>query len=121
MELMPCIIVDIQGIIMAWYLPGILIDSRQVGLFPLSDCRRKSDTSQNAMLAVQEKLLLLLKVSESGSSWHDDQENFYFRGEGPQGSVNLSPTWFQQGHDVSTSLQRIHSWQLIFESGNVPT
>ena len=26
----PCIIVDMQGIILAWYLPGILKDSRQV-------------------------------------------------------------------------------------------
>ena len=29
----PCIICDVQGIIMAWYLPGILDDFRQVGLF----------------------------------------------------------------------------------------
>jgi hypothetical protein len=34
---MPCIIVDVHGIIMAWYLLGILSDSRQVGLFALSD------------------------------------------------------------------------------------
>ena len=27
----PCIIIDKQGIIMLWYLPGILNDSRQVG------------------------------------------------------------------------------------------
>jgi hypothetical protein len=34
---MPCIIVDMQGIILAWHLPGILTSSRQVGLFILSD------------------------------------------------------------------------------------
>ena len=33
----PCIIVDMQGIILAWYLPGILKDSRQVRLFTLFD------------------------------------------------------------------------------------
>jgi hypothetical protein len=31
----PCIVVDMQGIILTWYLPGILTDSRQVGLFAL--------------------------------------------------------------------------------------
>jgi hypothetical protein len=29
----PCIIVDMQGIIVTWYLPGILNDFRQVGVF----------------------------------------------------------------------------------------
>jgi hypothetical protein len=29
----PCIITDAHGMIMAWYLPGILKDSRQVGQF----------------------------------------------------------------------------------------
>jgi hypothetical protein len=28
----PCIIVDMQGVIGAWYLPGILKESRQVDL-----------------------------------------------------------------------------------------
>ena len=31
----PCIIVDMQGIILPWYLPGILKDSQQVRLFTL--------------------------------------------------------------------------------------
>jgi hypothetical protein len=33
----PCIIVDKHGVILAWHLPGILKDSRQVSLFTLSD------------------------------------------------------------------------------------
>lgn len=33
----PCIIVDMQGIILAWYLPGILTDYRQVSFLDLSD------------------------------------------------------------------------------------
>ncbi|KAH9983365.1 hypothetical protein BJV77DRAFT_966873 [Russula vinacea] len=39
----PCIIVDMHGIIMAWYLPGILKDSRQEHLFTLSDHCSKND------------------------------------------------------------------------------
>jgi hypothetical protein len=35
----PCIIVDMHGTILAWYLPGILKDSRQVNSFALSDYR----------------------------------------------------------------------------------
>jgi hypothetical protein len=46
----PCIVVDMQGIILTWYLLGLLTDFRQVSLFTLSDRNRKPDTSQNAML-----------------------------------------------------------------------
>jgi hypothetical protein len=45
MASMPCIIVDMQGIILAWYLPGILTDFRQVSLFTLSDRNGKPDAS----------------------------------------------------------------------------
>jgi len=43
----PCIIVDMQGIILAWHLSGILTNSRQVGLylFALSYRYRNLDTS----------------------------------------------------------------------------
>jgi hypothetical protein len=33
----PCIIVDMHGIILAWHLPRILKDSRQVSIFTSSD------------------------------------------------------------------------------------
>ena len=59
------------------------------------------DASQNSMLAAWEKLCLLLKISKNGSSLRDDEKNFRSEGDAPQGSVNLSPVWFQQGHDVS--------------------
>jgi hypothetical protein len=39
----PCIIVDSHGVILAWYLPGILNNVRQVGLFALSDHSNQSD------------------------------------------------------------------------------
>jgi hypothetical protein len=39
--------------------------------------------------------------SGSGSTWRDDVNNFHSEGAGPQGVVNLSPGWFQKGHDVS--------------------
>jgi hypothetical protein len=41
--LMPCIIVDMQGIILAWYLPEILTDSRQVSFVRQSNHSRKPD------------------------------------------------------------------------------
>jgi hypothetical protein len=103
----PCIIVDMQGIILAWYLPGVLSDYRQVSLVSLSDHGSKPDTSQNAMLTARDKLRLLLEKSLSGRTWRENVEN-YRKGDGPQGSVNLSPAWFQQAHDVSTLTDRIY-------------
>jgi hypothetical protein len=103
---MPCVVVDMHGIIVTWYLPGILTKFRQAGLFTQSDGSdrsRKSDVFQNAMLTAREKLGPLLNIPQNSRSWRDNSE--YFRqGNGPQGSANLSPGWFQQGHDVSASV-----------------
>jgi len=60
------------------------------------------------MLEVQEKLFPLLETSQSGSSWQEDPELYPSGGKGLQGLVNLSPAWFQQAHDVSTSMHTIY-------------
>lgn len=102
---MPCIVVDMHGIIVTWYLPGILTNFRQAGLFTLSDGSdrsKKSDIFQNAMLTARERLGPLLDIPQNPRSWRDNPEYFHL-GDGPQGSENLSPGWFQQGHDVSAS------------------
>ena len=102
-----------HGIILAWYLPGILSGYRQVRIFALSDYGRNPDISQNAMFEARETLRPLLEVSRSGSSWREDPELYPPGGEGLQGSVNLSPAWFQQAHDVSISTYTIYFRQLI--------
>jgi hypothetical protein len=102
----PCIVVDMQGIILTWYLPGILTDSRQAGLFAQSDCSGKSDVLQAAMLAAQEKLRPLQEKLPSGKSWRNDRKYFH-PGEGTHNCTSFSPAWFQQGHDVSAWASRI--------------
>jgi len=89
------------------------------GLTPLSDHIQKSDASQSAMLDAWKKLSPLLNLPKTGSSWHED--TIYFQGEGPKGSVNLSPAWFQQGHDVSTSIHKPYSLAAHPKSGNIAT
>jgi hypothetical protein len=42
-------------------------------------------------------------MDQSGSSWQDEPEIYHSGAQGPWGLVNLSPAWFQQGHDVSVS------------------
>ncbi|KAH9012162.1 hypothetical protein EDB85DRAFT_2159236 [Lactarius pseudohatsudake] len=91
----PCIVVDMQGVILAWHLPGILSDSRQ-----------------SEMMAATEKLHPLLEKRPKGTSWRLDPGYFPSGLEGLQGLVNFSPAWFQQAHEtvqefpqVSTSLK----------------
>jgi len=58
---------------------------------------------------------------QHGSSWCEDLKNYHSGEEGPQGLVTLSPTWFKQGHDVSTSANRIYFSAAHSESGNSAT
>ena len=113
----PCIVVDMQGIILTWYLPGILSNSRQVGLLALSFFSRKPDTPQKAMLAARETLRPLLSPSQGGNSWRNDRK-FFHSGAGPQGSENFSPGWFSQGHDLSALTHRIYLSAAHSKSGN---
>ena len=96
----PCIIVDMHGVILAWYLPGILEDSRQVSVFtsPIAVTYR---VFQNKMMAATEKLDELLKPPKHGApSWRLDKTYFVSETESPPGVLDLSPAWFQQGHEV---------------------
>jgi hypothetical protein len=38
-----------------------------------------------------------------GSSWRADPTSFHSGKHIPEGWVNISPAWFQQGHEVSVS------------------
>ena len=102
-----------------------LVPSRNLERFktgavaPLSDHSQKSDTSQNAMLNAQNKLRPLLKMPKSGSCWRKNIK--YFQGDGYKGSVNLSPAWFQQGHDMSVLMHKPYFSAAQSESGNIAT
>jgi hypothetical protein len=106
----PCIVTDMHGVILVWYLPGILDDSRQVGLFiHRLYLRGDPDISQGAMSAATEKLHPLLrkslKASSKKRSWRGNKAHFHAEPEDkrkmPSGVLNLSSGWFQQGHAVS--------------------
>ena len=102
----PCIIIDSQGIIMAWYLPNILSSARQVNLLSSNRIKRPN-APQSAMLVARKKLRSLLDSSIRGRCWRNDLEYFHPGEESLRGSVNFSPAWFQQGHDVSASIRRV--------------
>jgi hypothetical protein len=73
------------------------------------------------MLAAREKLRPLLKTSKDSSLWRRDEKNFHPEGQHPQGSVDLSPGWFQQAHDVSILAHELYSSAAHFKSGDVAT
>lgn len=53
------------------------------------------------MLAATEKLYPLLGKRQGTASWRNDAALFPSEKKGPHGALNISPTWFQQGHEVS--------------------
>jgi hypothetical protein len=67
----------------------------------LSDHQIKCDVFQREMMAATEKLYPLLGKFKGGASWRNDAELFPSGTEGRRGVLNLSPAWFQQGHEVS--------------------
>ena len=53
------------------------------------------------MLAATKKLHPLLGQHQSGAGWRGDPEHFTSRANNPWGVLNISPAWFQQGHEVT--------------------
>ncbi|KAF9231416.1 hypothetical protein BU15DRAFT_82432 [Melanogaster broomeanus] len=87
----PTVVVDKQGCVLAWYLPGVF--SRRI---------------QDKMWDVLEHIKPLLKNSTTSSAeqkWHMTPSLFR-KDASIKGSIELSPAWFQQGRDMSmTSAQ----------------
>ena len=52
-------------------------------------------------MTAMEKLHPLLGKRQGGISWCDNPALFPSGSEGPHGTLNLSPAWFQLGHEVS--------------------
>ncbi|KAF8264121.1 hypothetical protein EI94DRAFT_1703474 [Lactarius quietus] len=71
-----------HGVILAWYLPGILRDSWQ-----------------REMMAAMEKLHLLLGKHQGNGSRHNNPEIYCLKTTDVWGSLNISPAWFQQVHE----------------------
>jgi hypothetical protein len=70
-------------------------------VYSLSDHQIKCDVFQREMMAATEKLYPLLSKFKGGASWCNDVGLFPSGTEGCHGVLNLSPAWFQQGHEVS--------------------
>jgi hypothetical protein len=67
----------------------------------LSDQMVTCTVFQREMMAATEKLYPLLGKSQGSTSWRNHTALFPSETEIPSGSLNLSPAWFQQGHEVS--------------------
>ena len=104
----PHIITDLHGAILAWYLPRILKEPKQVSKFTFLNYAKELGI-QGKILEATKKLNPLLKRTQnnSGSSscWHMDPRLFH-RGMEIHikfGTVNNPPVWFELSHKVSTS------------------
>ena len=70
-------------------------------LIHLSDQMVTCTVFQREMMAATEKLYPLLSKSQGNTSWRNHTALFPSETESPSGSLNMSPAWFQQGHEVS--------------------
>jgi hypothetical protein len=53
------------------------------------------------MMEATQKLLPLLGKYQGSSAWRNNARLFRVGTPGPKGLLNLSPAWFQQGHEVT--------------------
>ncbi|KAG2351808.1 hypothetical protein BDR07DRAFT_1243241, partial [Suillus spraguei] len=87
----PATIIDVSGTIIAWYLPDALTETTQ-------EIRAATDLLGPS----------LEKSVKADGNWRYNQEWFKQGSENvgsTPGCINLSPAWFQQGHEVSASLK----------------
>jgi hypothetical protein len=113
----PCVVVDMDNVILAWYLPGALSDSRQVNrlICLISAAYLTFLTSfQGAMMAATKKLYLLLGGHQSGTSWRVDPETFCQGQEVPIGVINFSLGWFERAHQVSSLACKVLPFGSLF-------
>ncbi|KAJ8583552.1 hypothetical protein M405DRAFT_748453 [Rhizopogon salebrosus TDB-379] len=109
----PCVFIDARGRVLLWYLPGtinnMIRDDMYAATVGMGDLLKKSVTAGKA------------------GPWRTDHLSFH---EGANerltpGCINLSPCWFQQGHEVlghaapkfspevSATLKGDHGTQLV--------
>ncbi|KAG0694977.1 hypothetical protein DFH29DRAFT_880320 [Suillus ampliporus] len=96
----PATILDVSGAIIAWYLPDALTDATQKEIWTASD-----------LLAP----MLEQSVKVDGN-WRTNQRWFKPSSEDDvltPGCINVSPAWFQQGHEVSASLKGASSEKIL--------
>lgn len=107
----PCVIIDRHDRIIAWYLPNIITLSRQVSDQYIS--HPWSDDQQQMLYQSTGHLHRAFQHNTSrpsraeNSMWRLAETHFKPRSscvDVPPGTVNMAPAWFQQAHDVSTSL-----------------
>ena len=105
---LPAILVDKHGALLLWYLPGILLDSRQV----CSDLRwvglcltASKDIMQDAIHEIPRQLRENAPKNEAVKqkpSWR--RNNIYFRSPPgsypPPGTPTFAPGWFPMGIKV---------------------
>ncbi|KAG1873302.1 hypothetical protein C8R48DRAFT_769736 [Suillus tomentosus] len=88
----PSVVIDAGYRIILWYLPGALNWSLQrdmyVATIGMGDLLKKSITHGHTSI-------------RNASNWRTHQSNFYPAGEPGliPGCINISPCWFQQGHE----------------------
>lgn len=100
----PCIIVDNTAAILFWYLPRSLTLTRQVnGSSALAGSCSLTFESQQIIWDATFHLQPSLKGGKNHGNWRSLDNFFRPRGGDstlPPGVVNLSPGWFELGHDV---------------------
>ncbi|KAG1726801.1 uncharacterized protein EDB91DRAFT_1254172 [Suillus paluster] len=89
---MPATVLDVTGAIIMWYLPGALMDTTQEEIWKASQLLTPT---------------LERSVKVSGS-WRTNEE-WFGQGSGSgditAGCINISPAWFQQGHETVSDLE----------------
>ncbi|KAF8956033.1 hypothetical protein BDZ97DRAFT_1607550, partial [Flammula alnicola] len=85
----PCIVTDIEGNILLWYLPRALTAERTVQMWDDMNLLDKS-----------------LRISKGSTSWRI-KPTFFRAHPGwlKPGNASMSPAWFQQAHEKSNKLE----------------
>ena len=103
----PCIVLNKDNEIILWYLPDCLVHERLVRIACLNNgllCFILRAFKDQIFDSVRKARSSWLKPTKKGRC-RNKEENLYrsLRNKIESGSVDLSPSWYAQGHEVRVS------------------
>lgn len=103
----PALIIDRDGVVLAWYLPSVLGQDRQVRRFSSHTSKAHLFQTKISEALVPITDALMKSYNSVTTGWRSDRDFFSETDGILKGCLNMSPAWFQMGHGGGDNLPEV--------------